>query len=245
MTVSPWATGKALPPCATSTCKGRTPGVAAPALFAVREFGNGRVAILNQWRALTWGWGTHFYFDGQILTRGVTDSSSAGESRPSDMGRLLRNTLGWLGSSPKSSGLGGFVTPADRWQLPNTRSSVAVKFAEQRIDYNVSSLDSVDPAVMDCKYGLKNCVKSLKGLVGARTSLSDGEGSVQDYANAAKAHHLDFIVFLETFSMSDNRTFSAKSLAKLKADCVAHADSSIKLIPGYTIPTQFGGNQMM
>ena len=232
------ATGKALPPCATNTCKGRTPGVAAPALFAVRNFGNGRVAILNQWRAFTWGLGTHFYFDSQVLTRGVADSSS-------DMGRLLRNTLVWLGSSPKSSGLGGFVTPADRWQLPNDQPSVAEQFAEQKIAYNASSLDSVDPAVTDCKYGQKNCVKSWKGLVGARTSLSDGQGSVQDYAKAAKANHLDFIVFLETFAMRDNSTFSAASLTKLKADCAAHSDSSITLIPGFTIPTQFGGNQMM
>ena len=54
------------PPCAATTCKGRT-GIAAPALFAVREMGKGRVALLNQWRQFTYGSGTHFYFDKQVL----------------------------------------------------------------------------------------------------------------------------------------------------------------------------------
>ena len=153
------------------------------------------------------------------------------------MGRLLRNTLGWLASSPDSSGIGGFVTPAERWQLPNMNPNVAKQFAEKSFDYNPSALDGVDPAT---PHGTL-----YRGLIGARTSISDGSGSVKDYADAAKAHGVDFIVFLETFAMAGNQTFSVGDLKRLKADCAAHSDSSVQLYPGFAIENQFGQQMMV
>ena len=37
----------------------------------------------------------------------------------------------------------------------------------------------------------------IKGLIGARTKLSSGSGTVADYAREAKKAGLDYIVFLE------------------------------------------------
>ena len=61
-----------------------------------------------------------------------------------------------------------------------------------------------------------------------------------DYAKAAKAAHVDFIVFLETYAMVGNRTLSAAALSQLVADCAAHSDGTVQLYPGYTMEHQFG-----
>ena len=61
-----------------------------------------------------------------------------------------------------------------------------------------------------------------------------------DYAKAAKAAHVDFIVFLETYAMDGNRTLSAAALSQLVADCAAHSDGTVQLYPGYTMEHQFG-----
>jgi hypothetical protein len=228
----PGSDGK-LPPCANSTCRGRTPGVAAPPLLAVRDFGKGRVGMLNQWRHFTTGSGSAWFFDEQVLLRGVGD-------RPSDMGRLLRNTLRWLATAPQASGgLGGFVTPPNRWQSPNDAPAVAAEYADVTTKhcglgdhYDPNFLDGV--SCLGCSASEK-AGKLFRGLIGARTSLSDGSGSVQEYASAAKASKIDFIVFLETFALGGNRTLGVTALAQLKADCAKHSDSSVLLLPGYVI----------
>jgi hypothetical protein len=216
------------PPCATSSCRGRVPGQAAPALFAVRNFAAGRVAILSQWRQFTTGSGSHWLFDNQVLHRGAA-------GRPSDMGRLLRNCLVWLSHSPGSN-LGGFVTPAERWVPRNEAPSTANEFSDTTYNYNVTALETVSAAQL---------VPSFRGLIGARTILSDGHGSVHDFAVAATAVGIDFIVFLETFALSANRTLSAASLDRLTHDCVAPANSQIQLIPGFTIENQMSNHMFV
>ena len=78
-----------------------------------------------------------------------------------------------------------------------------------------------------------------KGLVGARTALGDGKGSVADYAKAAKAAGLDFVVFLDDF-----KALGKDNYFKLVADCQKLSDASLKLIPGYTIKNNIGNHTM-
>ena len=226
------------PPCINTTCKGRLPGVSSPALFAVRDYGKGRVAILNQWRQYTTGSGSHWFFDRQITERGVGNRSS-------DMGRLLRNCLRWLATAPSSSGIGGFLTPPGRWASPNADPAVPQQF--QILDTSASGLgNQYLPHALDgsqclgCSADEKDG-KMFRGLIGARTGLSDGKGTVADYAAAAKASHVDFVVFLESFATENgSHTLSAAALAQLVSDCAAHSDDAVLLIPGYAIEHQFG-----
>jgi hypothetical protein len=137
------ASGEPSPTCANTTCRGRVPGVPSPAIFAVRDsvFGAGRVAVLNQWRQWSIGSGTHWLFDGQVMERGAL-------GRASDMGRLLRNTLGWLADASVGSTLGGYTTPAGRWLAPNQQAATAEQFADRGYKYDPSALRGIDPAAV-------------------------------------------------------------------------------------------------
>ena len=87
-----------------------------PDLMGIRSFGRGRVALLAMWDQFLFGSGEKWLFDSQILSRGD------GKARLSDTEKLVLNTLQWLavpslGNS--SSGIGGYITTADRLQYPN------------------------------------------------------------------------------------------------------------------------------
>eukprot|EP01050_Picozoa_sp_SAG11_P017188 SAG11_NODE_2448_length_3349_cov_1.648000_2_plen_378_part_00 len=93
----------------------RPGGIRAPPLFAVRSFGEGRVALLNSWRQYTLGGGQLWLFDNQVLAKGVGN-------RPSHVGRLLTNTFQWLAEpswKSQSDYIGGWVQPAHHLDAPN------------------------------------------------------------------------------------------------------------------------------
>ena len=212
------------PACANATgrfsCLGRVPGVSAPALFAVRDYGKGRVAILNQWRQYTTANLGAWLFDDQVLSKGAA-------GRPSDMGVLLRNAFGWLAAPSVAAGLGGYVTPVGRLSSPNDSPATAQQFAETTYDYDVAKLDGVDAA--------DRSKTAFAGLIGAYTGLSEGSGSVAEFAAAAEASKLSFLVFLEPFALPNNKTLTAAKLSQLKADCSKHSSKTLTLIPGFWI----------
>jgi hypothetical protein len=225
------------PRCTNTSCAGRIPGVLAPALFAVRQCtardcGAGRVAVLNQWREYTTASGSTWLFDDQVLAAGA-------QGRPSDMGRLLRNLFYWLAApslSAKDGGLGGYVTPASKLVSPNESPATIAKFAETTYDYDIEKLEGVDPA--------DQTKHTYKGLIGAFTRNSEGVGTVAQFAAAATASKLDFVIFLEPFALKNNKTLTAAQLAKTKADCIVHSTPKLKLLPGYWMQNQFGSNIM-
>lgn len=223
------------PSCANTSCAGRVPGVFAPALFAVRQCtaqdcGAGRVAVLNQWREYTTASGSTWLFDDQVLASGA-------KGKPSDMGRLLRNTFGWLAAPSLSGRLGGYVTPAGKLISPNESPATIAMFAETTYDYDASKLEGVDPA--------DQTKHTYRGLIGAFTSNSEGAGTVAEFAATATASKLDFVIFLEPFALKNNTTLTAAQLAQTKADCIAHSTPTLKLLPGYWIENQFGSRMMV
>ena len=118
----------------------------------------------------------------QVLAAGA-------KGRPSDMGRMLRNLIGWLAAPSLSGagGLGGYVTPAGKLISPNEGPATLAQFAETTYDYRVGALEGVDPA--------DHTKRTYRGLIGAYTSNSEGEGTVAQFAAAAVASQLDFVVF--------------------------------------------------
>eukprot|EP01046_Picozoa_sp_COSAG06_P006443 COSAG06_NODE_304_length_17855_cov_47.399414_11_plen_102_part_00 len=64
----------------------RKANVSSPAIFAVRQVGAGRAALLSQFRQFTIGSGSSWLYDDIILNRGL-------DGLASDQARLLVNTV--------------------------------------------------------------------------------------------------------------------------------------------------------
>src|SRR5262249_26049753 len=189
----------------------RPGGVAAPPLFAIRQAGNGRLALVSQWPTYSLGAGTKWLYDREVLSKGLNGKTS-------DFGRLLQNTFHWLADpSLSAETLGGYRTPAHRLQPPNARDVGKNQFREplQLSAAQTSGTPAAQPVL-------------LRGLIGAQTRLSGGQGTVADYAAAARQAGLDFVVFLEDFAALD-----ATGLAQLKAECTQQSGAYLTLYPGY------------
>lgn len=199
----------------------RPGGVAAPPLFAIRELGEGRVALTSQWPVYSFGAGTKWLYNREVLSKGV-------QGKRSDFGKLLDNTLRWLAEPSLRGGtIGGYRTPAERLQAPN--HSPQPQFAEP-------VWRGADPALLRPPTD-----RSLyTGLIGAQTGLSGGQGSVAEYAAAARQAGLDFVVFLEDFANLDGA-----KLSQLKHDCQQNSDAVLQLFPGYRIDTNIGNRLFM
>ncbi|NOX53153.1 MAG: hypothetical protein GXP27_01685 [Planctomycetes bacterium] len=79
--------------------------------------------------------------------------------------------------------------------------------------------------------------KLYRGLIGARTALTGGRGTVAEFAAAAKQAGLHFLVFLEDF-----RQLTPEKLRQLDEQCRQHSDSELLLVPGYAIDTNVGNH---
>jgi len=198
----------------------RTPGVTQPTLFAIRTVDKGRVALINQWSSFTFGAGTMWMYNREILETGY-------RSKASDMGRLVTNTYRWLaGPSLKSNAVGGYVTPPNKLTPDNLRPGA------KAVHDNRMRSGHYERMQRDL---LKGTVRHYRGLFGARTAYSSGTGTVADYARAAKQANLDFIVFMEDYDRMNPADFD-----KLKADCGKHSGQNLMLYPGYAMKTNIG-----
>lgn len=147
----------------------RPGGVPAPDLMAIRSYGKGRLALLCQGPVWSIGQGTRWLYNRRVLSRGLNDI-------PSDFERLTANAFRWLSAPSLESGaLGGHETDPQRFVAPNLRPGVKAEF--ERTFWSDEELDLHRPS----KTG-----KLYRGLIGARTSLTGGGGSVESYAEAAR-----------------------------------------------------------
>jgi len=108
-------------------------------------------------------------------------------NKPSELAAPVGNTFRWLAEPSMKAGWGGAETPANllnppvqAWEIPATN------------DWSKAGTmrDAGD-------------MPQHAGLVGARTALSSGSGTVADYAKAARSAGLEFIVFLEDSLVMD------------------------------------------
>ncbi len=143
------------------------------------------------------------------------------DGRPSHLSRLLINLYGWLAESSLGV-MGGAETDARTLQpqVPRYPEDPPVLWANP-------DFPPEDPSPRG-------------GLIGARTALSTGSGSVAEYVAEAKRHGLDFLVFLEEFA-----ALTAAKLERLKAECEAWSDESFLAVPGYTIEDVAGSHYFL
>ncbi|MEE8475353.1 MAG: hypothetical protein V3T01_08390 [Myxococcota bacterium] len=193
----------------------RPEGVERPPWVALRSRKSGRIVLINQWNQFSFGAGTKWLYDREILSRGF-------EGRPSDFGRLLANAFQWLAQPSLDSGdLGGYRMPPDRLTPPNRRLGARKDF---------------DAPIRRAAHDRSRASwKLYRGLFGARTAYSSGTGSVRDYAVAAREVGLDFLVFFEDFDRLTQAEFE-----QLRIDCATESDETLELIPGFSIVSNIG-----
>jgi len=184
----------------------KTPISGSPALLALRDYEKGRMALI--------GLRTEWLFTSPPNCPTVAAMLSAGaQGKPSDWLLVIANTFRWLAQPSMASGQGGMTTPpnllnppVEQWEIPKTIDWTSVAPVEKVPDQ-----------------------PQVRGLIGARTQLSTGQGTVADYAAAAKAAGLQYIVFLE-----DSLAMDQSKWDELIAQCAASSDDSFKAIPGLT-----------
>ena len=203
-------------------------GTVAPPLVAARQYKQGRVVVINSWFQYTLGSGLHDYylFDAQVMVNGSS-------GRRSDFGLLFDNIWGWLKVPSMQAGtLGGFVQPPNHLAWPNEASELKAAYNETEHTFSELELER-DPSEWPDQ-------KIYHGVIGLRTSYGSGHASVAQYATAATALGLSFLVFVDEYHLLTNSSFAA-----LKADCKRLSTPTLKLWPGYTMPNNVGNHMFV
>jgi len=178
----------------------------APPLLAIRSAGAGRLAVLGIRKHWIITPPPNCPTTEAMLTAGAAE-------KPSDWLRVFANTFRWLAEPSLKAGLGGATTPDAVLNPPPVLWDKA-----GRIDWSQS------PAVKELPDQLQ-----VRGLVGARTALSSGTGTVADYVKAAKGAGLQFLVFME-----DSLKMDEAKWAQLVEQCTASSDDAFLAVPGLT-----------
>lgn len=183
-----------------------------PTLFAIRQAGEGRLALTVSNPIFHLYGGTSWIHDGVMLNKGMG-------GRPSYFGKLFENTARWLAKPGMENGkLGGYVQDPLQLRHPNERKTPAEYFSEFDTYQNPTPPGNV-----------------YRGLIGARTAYSTGKGTVADYAAAAKATGLDFVVFMEDFGKLTEANYR-----KLEQECKALSTDALVLVPGMGMRSNIG-----
>jgi hypothetical protein len=191
-----------------------------PVLFAIRDGGQGgRLAAIQTWHQFSIGSGLKYLFNDEILEKGLN-------GQPSQYGHLLLNTYRWLADpSVKSGAVGGYVQDPNRLLEPQAKPDAFAQWPELNFkDIQASAARSRG--------------KIYRGLIGAQTSFSGGEGTVDDYAKAATALGLDYLVILEDFA-----GMTPDKLEQLKAAVKKASTPTLHIYAGYRMKNNIG-NEM-
>ncbi|MHB9131538.1 MAG: hypothetical protein ACYDBB_10680 [Armatimonadota bacterium] len=184
----------------------KEPVPSAPPLLAIRQVGAGRLAVLGIRKYWIFSSPPNCPTTEAMLTAGVGD-------QPSDWLKVCANSFRWLAEPSQKAGLGGATTPETVLNPPP-----AIWEKTKRIDWNTI------PFVKEIPDQLQ-----VRGLVGARTALSTGKGTVAEYVKAAKDAGLQFIVFME-----DSLKMDEAKWAQLVEQCTANSDEAFLAVPGLT-----------
>lgn len=175
----------------------------APPLMAVRKYRNGRVALTSlrpQWSLRA---PRHCPTVEAMMTKGAG-------GRPSNWVGVFANAIRWLARPSMKKGMGGATTP------------------DALLHRQVKEVKRHGPKKWAGVTAIENRPQT-PGLVGARTELSSGSGSVADYVREAKAAGLKFIVFLENELEMEKADWD-----RLVEQCKKHSGEDFLAVPGLT-----------
>ena len=218
-----------------------------PVLAAVRAVGKGRLGVLSINPAYTHrlgnlklannGYGEMSYgpIDGIILKKG--DGTI-----PSDTGKLVSQLYTWLAVGSTAAHFGGYHTgdPVETVSTPQTEEEKAFNPVldvdtmqmPKSWRHGPTPVDRGDtryyPELSDPL--VTGELHYFKGLVGAHSAFSDGQGSVDDFAAEAKKAGYSVIVFAENFEKLSHADFD-----KLLAACEKNSNDDFVCLPGIDI----------
>jgi hypothetical protein len=195
-----------------------------PILAAVRNVGKGRVAVFG-WGAIPtyYDYG-HFMVEDIYFTRG-------GDGKPSDGLKLLDQTLAWLAEPAMNA-------KSDANSLGGYKNKPMQKKADipKPVLWTPKDMQGKDPA----EYWRTKLLGDMdpkgrwyRGLIGARTKLTGGTGTVAEYAAAARAAKLDFIAFTER--VEDLSAISKETWDKFRKECQESTGLDLLVLPGQLI----------
>jgi hypothetical protein len=175
----------------------------APPLVAVREFGKGRVLCYPLPLAHV-----SMNFGNPLWPHTVETRGNAEAKQPSFGHQLVLNAIAWL-SEP---------------------SQKLADFGQRKIPERVPPVQWPEKAEPPAPAQAEKGPVALKrGIIGAHTRLSDGQGSIEDYAQAAAAAKLQFVVFAESLEH-----LTAEKWQTLVEKCREfNQKGSVYLVPGY------------
>jgi len=200
----------------------RFPTTTSPPIFAIRPYKKGRVALCSMYPQFTFTSGRQWLFQGEVLDRGL-------KGKPSHLGKLLANTLHWLGEpSVRSGKLGGYTTDPKRLKPVNQRPEVRKRFEDTY--WGEAELKRHRPAKG----------KLFRGLIGIKTTYSGATGTVADYARTARELGLDFIVLMDDFAK-----LTPAKWTSLKDECKKASDQKLWVLPGYAIDNNTGNHMFI
>jgi hypothetical protein len=193
----------------TDQARRREPVSGGVPLAAVRPLGQGRVALVGLPQTYSFA-APHSWPGADVVLYAGLDG------QPSDGRRFLFNLLRWLAEPSQQAGLGGATTPDSLLQPYRYRQAQP-------------------PPPVRWEAPLARQRRFYRGLAGARTVLSTGQSTVEEYARAAKEAGLDFLIFLE-----DHRAMTPEKNEQLRQECRQVSDGTFQAIPGFTIEDEFG-----
>ena len=223
-------------------------------LAAVRNVGKGRVGVLAVHPYYVHQVGYARLADGRHgeMSPGVVDGIvlKKGDGKvPSDTGALVMRMYAWLGANSAAAGFGGYKSG-------DPIGKGTALFSEDAKQFN--PVQDFDQYVMPPSWRHKGALvevgkdqyfpelsdpfitgemKYFKALVGAHSELSDGKGSVANYATQAKKAGYSLLVFTENFEK-----LSRENWDKLVAQCEQNSSDSLVCLPGYDIQDPDGNH---
>ncbi|MHB9134387.1 MAG: hypothetical protein ACYDBB_25220 [Armatimonadota bacterium] len=183
-------------------------------IYAAREFPEGgRMIACGLYPAFCFADPFAQALEGVSISKGLN-------GKPSGLRTVLVQSLNWLAQPSLASGkLGGALTNPDT--LKNT-NLLDPKDFDKQIPWE--TLKFAAPKT------------SYKGLIGAKSVLTGGKGTVAEYVKAAKGTGYAWLVFLEDF-----RQLTPEKWLQHKQECLTASTPDFQVIPGYYITDEFGG----
>lgn len=184
----------------------------APVIAASRQFGRGRIVLLPMHTTYYINAGYHPVWEGLTMEKGH--------------GReFLDNAYRWLAEPSLQTGnLGGYR---------ETKKQVVFK----PLALNPDDVSSTDTIMTILTNGIRKPIPQVKedpwnlvdyrGLIGAHTAYSDGQGTPAEYVARAKRRGYQYIVFTEDLASMNEDKWN-----HLAADCRALSDTQFLAIPG-------------
>jgi hypothetical protein len=211
-------------------------------LLALREYRGGTVAVSGIHRYYTL---THVHHakeavgenaTGVIAGRALYGEEGAG-GRPSQLGTLIERILRYMGGRAAARGIGG-GTEEDPTATPTPPSELVIDWSTRQPPPTWAHrvIPDLSRGWQERTYDehpdplITGPVQHYKALIGPRTALSSGKGTVREYREAALAAGYSAVFFAEEFHATTPENFRY-----LVRDCRANSDEELVCVPGLEI----------